>query len=405
MISQPREQRVAVTGLGVASPIGTGVSEFCEGLRAGRVGTRELTRLDTSTYPTHRGGEVLPFTPSRQFDMLAAARESRSTQLAMAATDMALADTRATATTFDPKRVGVCFGVVLGNRPQIETNLSAYARNSGPLYPPGYNAQVTSRAPALAFGLRGPNRTITTACAAGNSAISFSASMIRSGRADAMIAGGADELSEAMFALFSNFQSLAPDVVRPFDKGRRGLMLSEGAGALLLEAEAHARSRRAHIYGFVLGDGNFTDAHHMTAPHPQGLGAVRAMAEALRRSDLSAAAIDYISAHGTGTVVNDLVESRAIREVFGELGTEVPVSSIKSMLGHAQGAASAIAAVACLLAIRHDFLPPNVNYREPDSACGLNIIGNAARSQRVRFALNNAFGFGGNISCVVFGKE
>jgi 3-oxoacyl-(acyl-carrier-protein) synthase len=202
--------------------------------------------------------------------------------------------------------------------------------------------------------------------------------------------------------MFNSFRALAPEAVQPFDKNRRGLMLSEGAAALVLESYEHAKGRGASIYGEVLGHGNFADAHHMTAPHPEGLGAARSMSRALEMSGVSPAEVDFISAHGTGTPVNDLTESKAIRTVFGSAADSVPVSSIKSMLGHMQGAAGAVEAAACLLAIRDGVIPPNVNYEEPDPECDLNIVANAPRRQKVGVALNNAFGFGGNISCVVF---
>lgn len=297
--------------------------------------------------------------------------------------------------------------MVIGNRPSSEPILhNLYEqRNTGGhklISTSSHDGTVVSRAVAAEFGLLGPNMTIPTACASGNSAIGYALDMIRAGRVNAMVAGGADELSATMFMMFNSFRALAPDVVRPFDKNRKGLMLSEGAAALLLESYEHARERGAFIHGEVLGHGNYADAYHMTAPHPQGLGAIRSMQKALDESGISPGDVDYISAHGTGTPINDVIESKAIRAVFGGAADSIPVSSLKSMLGHTQGAASAIEAVSCLLAIRDSVVPPNVNFEEADPECELDVVANTPRTKKVSIALNNAFGFGGNISCVVF---
>jgi 3-oxoacyl-[acyl-carrier-protein] synthase II len=403
------QKRVVVTGLGVASPIGIGVDAFWPALLAGKIGTDQISFFDTSKCLTHKGGEIKEFEPEPYVKKLPPDTIPRSAQLAVAVSAMALDDSQLLKSGADPERVGVCFGVVLGNRPSLEKPArKLYDRlNDLPrqeVCAGSHDVTVVSRSPATEFELYGPNLVTPTACAAGNNAIAFASDMIRAGKADAMIAGGVDELSETMFVMFNSFRSLAPEVVQPFDKNRKGLMLSEGAAALVLESYDFARARGASIYGEVLGYGNFTDAYHMTAPHPEGLGAARAMADSLRRSGLSAQDVSYINAHGTGTPINDVVESRAIRTVFGKCADSVPVSSIKSMIGHTQGAASAIEAVACLLAIKHNIIPPNMNYDEPDPECNLNIVANRSLQQTVDIALSNAFGFGGNISCVIFSR-
>lgn len=405
-VGQPK--KVVVTGLGVISPIGVGVEAFWRATLDGKIGLDRITQFDTSPYLTHKGGEVKGFEPERYFSRLSPASLPRSAQFAVAVTGMALED--AGCLPLDATRAGTCFGVVLGNRPGVEAPMrELYKRRNQPpknLTPDSHHdVTLVGRLPAIEFGLFGPNLVTPTACAAGNNAIAFAMETIRAGRADVMIAGGADELSEAMFMMFNSFRSLAPERVQPFDKNRKGLMLSEGAAALVLESADHARARDARIYGEVVGYGNHADAHHMTAPHPEGLGASRSIEGALRRSGLSAGEVDYINAHGTGTPINDVAETKAIRSVFGKRADLIPVSSIKSMLGHTQGAASAIEAVACLLAIKHNVIPPNMNYEEPDSECCLNIVANAPRRQRVDVVLSNAFGFGGNISCVVFAEH
>ncbi|HJQ31323.1 MAG TPA: beta-ketoacyl-[acyl-carrier-protein] synthase family protein [Pyrinomonadaceae bacterium] len=402
-------RRVVVTGLGVVSPIGIGAEEFWRRALAGSVGTSEITQFDTSPYQTHRGGEVVAFRPELYINKLDAAGLSRSTQFAVAVTRMALEDAGLLDSDIPSERVGVCFGIVLGNRPSAERYASRLCRERvaggvARAAVTSHDAAVTSRAPAAEFGLTGPNLVLPTACAAGNSAISFAMDAIRAGRADVMVAGGADELSKTMFMLFNSFRSMAPLAVQPFDRHRKGLMLSEGAAALVLESDEHARARGARIYGEVAGHGNSADAYHMTAPHPEGRGAVRSIREALGQAGLGPDEVNYISAHGTGTPVNDLVEAKAIHTVFGKRVGTIPVSSIKGMLGHTQGAASAIEAVSCLLAIRDGIVPPNANYEEPDEDCDLDVVANAPRRLRVDVALNNAFGFGGNISCVVFTK-
>jgi 3-oxoacyl-(acyl-carrier-protein) synthase len=384
---------VVVTGLGVVSPIGGDRESFWRALLGGVVGTAELTRFDTTGLDASKGGEISAEYQDRERSM------PRAQAFACAAAREAVRDAGVSATTVDRARVGVCFGTVMGTRPAIESWIRGGAEGDGWLDP-----SALSRAPALEFGFCGPNAVIPTACAAGNSAISYGVAAIRDGSADAMVVGGADELSLAMLMMFNSFHALAPDAVRPFDLHRRGLMLGEGAAALVIESEAHAAARGVRPYGRVLGYGNFADAYHMTAPHPDGRGAVRSMTAALQMADLTPDDVDYVSAHGTGTPSNDPVEASALRRVMGPATDSIGVSSIKSMLGHMQGAAGAVEAASCLLAIRDGIVPPTMNYDTPDPACALDIVANAPRGCTVEVALNNAFGFGGNIECVAFGR-
>jgi 3-oxoacyl-(acyl-carrier-protein) synthase len=391
-------RRVVVTGLGVVSPIGVGTETFWRALLRGEVGTGEIRRLDTEGCACRNGGEIAEFDPSPYVRRIDSRDLPRAAQFAVAAGCMALTEAGLLDGRVDRTAIGVCFGTVLANRPALEP----YIVSGGDARVPSPLASTSmSRAAAAEFGLGGPALVIATACAAGNSAIGLAMDAIRAGRGDVMLAGGADELSVAMLRMFNVFRALSPDVVRPFDRQRKGLLLAEGAAALVLEELDHAVARGARVLAEVAGHANFADAHDMTAPHPEGAGAVRSMEAALAASGRSAADIDYISAHGTGTPLNDVVEARAIRRVFGADVDRVPVSSIKAMIGHAQGAASAIEAVSCVLAIRDGVLPPQVNVSDPDPACALNLVAGGAPRRPVRAALNNAFGFGGNVSCVV----
>jgi 3-oxoacyl-(acyl-carrier-protein) synthase len=397
---------VVVTGLGVVSPIGIGTQEFWRHALAGTIGTGEITTFDTGGFHTHRGGEVKGFVADRFVRRIDPAQLPRSAQFAVAVARMALAD-GGLLDAPGAREAGVAFGTVLGNRPHLEgfarDLFRRHCLSIGALPAAlGQRPSLAALAPACELGLGGPNVVLPTACAAGNSAVSYAMDLIRTGRAQVMVAGGTDQLSPAMFMMFNQFRALAPDFVRPFDRNRKGLMLAEGAAALLLESAAHARARGARIYCAVGGHGDFADAHHMMAPHPEGLGAARSMAGALAASGLEPADLDYINAHGTGTPRNDQVECRAVREVFGAAADAIPVSSLKAMIGHAQGAASAIEAVACVLAIRDGVVPANCNYETPDPECDLPVVVGAPLRKRVDAVLNNAFGFGGNVSCVVF---
>lgn len=411
----PGRRRVVVTGLGVVTPIGSGAEEFFSAAVAGTVGTDRITLFDTADCLTHQGGEVRDWPRPPHQD--AYGQLSRSESFALSAVRMALLDAGLLTEgdlargpgpadvgprlggAYRPERVGVALGIVIGNRPGLEASLRDLHRGRVPTAPiTAHDPARVAGLPARAFGLWGPNMVFPTACAAGNTAIAQAADAIAQGRADAMVAGGTDELSEAMFLMFNSFRALAPEAVQPFDRHRRGLMLGEGAGALLLESEERALARGARVYAVVAGHGGYSDAHHMTAPHPAGLGAARSMRAALDMAGLEPGEVSFVSAHGTGTPANDDAEAVALREVFGDL--PVPVTACKSLLGHAQGAAGAIAAVACALAIRDAVVPPIGNTLEPEY--DLDLVLKEARRMPVRVALNNAFGFGGNNCCVVF---
>ena len=389
---------IVVTGIGVRSPLGSGLDAFWRAALDGAVATRPLTRFDTARLSSDRGGEIAADEHGGAGDVPLAV------QLAEAAAADAVAHAQLSLDAVAPERVGVCIGTVMGPRPSVERWLASdpIARED-PREAAWADPAEMSRAPARRLGLAGPNCVVATGCAAGNSALAWGAEALQAGRADAMVVGGADEISQAMLMMFDSFGLLAPDAVRPFDAEREGLLLGEGAAAFVLEREADARARGAYVHGRLLGWANVADAFHITSPHPEGRGAVRAMRRALAQADVEASAVDHVSAHGTGTPANDAVEARAIRDVLGSATDEVPVTALKSLVGHSQGAASALEAAACLLAIRDGLVPPVGNYETRDPACDVDVVAGAARAVPVEVALSNAFGFGGNIECVVFG--
>jgi 3-oxoacyl-(acyl-carrier-protein) synthase len=406
---------IVVTGIGVRSPLGSGVDAFWRGALDGAVATRPLTRFDTARLSSDRGGEIAPEAAPRDgtsgegppADGAPAARAPAAplaVRLAEEVAADAVADALLTPDAVAPERVGICIGTVMGTRPAVERWLTEDpAAREDPRAAAWADPALLSRAPARRLGLAGPNCVVATGCAAGNSALAWGAEALRAGRADAMVVGGADEISQAMLMMFDSFGLLAPDAVRPFDAEREGLLLGEGAAAFVLEREADARARGARVHGRILGWANVADAFHITSPHPEARGAIRAMRRALAHADVEASAIDHVSAHGTGTPANDAVEAHAIRDVLGSGADEVPVTALKSLLGHSQGAASALEAVACLLAIRDGLVPPVGNYATPDPACDVDVVAGAARAVDVEVAISNAFGFGGNIECVVLG--
>jgi 3-oxoacyl-[acyl-carrier-protein] synthase II len=393
-------RRVVVTGIGLLTPIGSGKNEFWDGLIKGKCGIAPVTSFDTTGFPVHKGAEVKGFRPESYLRKRAPEEMGRGSQLAIAAARMALQDSGLDISRYDRHRIGVSMGTTSGE-PQIVERYNDIRKADGldsipKEIPPRYPCHVIPSNVAIEFDLRGPCLMIPTACAAGNYAIGYGFDMIRINRADMILAGGADPFSRITYMGFARLGAIAPDRCQPFDKNRQGMVPGEGAAILVLEALDAARARGARVYAEVLGYGVSCDSHHMTAAHPQGDGAMRAMAEAMRESGVSLQDIDYISAHGTGTPTNDRVESLAVRRLFGEYADRIPMSSIKSMLGHTMGAASAIEAAACALAISTGVVPPTINYEEQDPECDLDYVPNRARVVNPRVVLNNAYAFGGN---------
>jgi 3-oxoacyl-[acyl-carrier-protein] synthase II len=387
-------RRVVITGLGLVTPIGAGRELFWKNLTAGANGIGPVESFDTSAFPVHIGAEVKDFDPSGHEAL------GRGSQLAVAAARMALDDSGIDVSARDRSRIGVSMGTTSGEPGMVERYNDARKVDGVHSVPadilPKYPCNVVPSNIAIEFDLQGPCLMIPTACAAGNYAIGYGFDMIRSGRTDLMLAGGADPFSRITYMGFARLGAIAPERCQPFDKNRKGMVPGEGAAVLVLEPLDDALARGATIYAEVLGYGVSCDSHHMTAAHPQGDGAIRAMAMALKESGRRTDEVDYISAHGTGTPTNDRVEAIAVRTLFGDKASRVPMSSIKSMIGHTMGAASAIEAVACSLAIHTGVIPPTMNFEEPDEGSELDYVPNQARRTDPRIVLNNAYAFGGN---------
>ncbi|MBV8203203.1 MAG: beta-ketoacyl-[acyl-carrier-protein] synthase family protein [Acidobacteria bacterium] len=397
-------RRVAVTGLGAVTPVGTGKDEVWASLLAGRLGFAPVASFDTRAFSVHLGAEVQGFSPAPYVRELDPRGMGRASQLAIAAARLALTDAGPGAVTaVTPELAGVAMGTTSGEPREVERfddrylagQLDAVGAEFMTLYP----CHMIAAHVARELGFAGVNTMIPAACAAGNYAIANAMDLLRAGRADVMLAGGADAFSRITYAGFSRLGAIAPERCQPFDRRRKGMIPGEGAAVLVLEPLDAALRRSARIYAEVAGYGLSCDAHHMTAAHPEGEGAVRAMRRALADAGVAPEEVSYISAHGTGTPTNDRLEAIAVGRVFGA-GTRVPISSIKSMLGHTMGAASAIEAAVCALAVATDMIPPTMGLEEPEG--DLDYVPNAARRHPVKVAMNNAYAFGGNNASVIF---
>lgn len=393
-----RTHEIVVTGIGVVTPLGNTVDTFWSNVLEGAEGLRGLSRFDVGGLSSAVGAEISSPNPGEP-------KGRHGLEWALGAATQAVSDASLLQCGIDPRLLGCALGTVTGTRPALEDAITASGGLASDCEATRMweNPALASRTVARQLGALGPNCTLATACAGGNSAIAYGAEALRTGRADAMVVGGFDEISLASLLVFDSFRALTNDCVRPFDLNRRGLALGEGAAALAIERREDANARRAPVLGTILGWANVCDSHHITAPHPQGDGAARGMRLALANAGIDPSDVDHISAHGTGTIANDRAEARAIQAVFGDIGEgSVPVTALKSMIGHAQGAASAIEAVACLLALRDGVIPPTINHDTQDPECALDVVRCSRRPSRMRVALSNAFGFGGNIECVLF---
>ncbi|MBM0848326.1 3-oxoacyl-[acyl-carrier-protein] synthase II [Staphylococcus epidermidis] len=395
--------RVVVTGLGAVSPLGIGHQVFWDNICSGKNGIKDINHFDVSEFSVKKGGEINNFDINKYFDSKKNYSQlSRTCQMALLATDLASKDAKFLPNAY--MKIGVCLGTTMGNQSIIEDDLTnrlkgQNLRDNINFYP---NSNISSTVSKY-LKANGPSITIPTACAAGNYAISYGAEMIKDGKVDIVYAGGADGLSRSCFALFQRLGAMSSDVCRPFDKNREGMMVSEGAGVLVLESLESALKRGANIYAEVIGHGLSCDAYHATAPHPEGLGAVLAMKNALKSANLQADNISYISAHGTGTKANDSTESKALYTVFKELTDKIPVSSLKSMIGHTMGAASGLEAISSVLAIKNNVIPPTINYKDQDEDCIKNVVPNRKIKKEVNTVLSNSFAFGGNICSIILG--
>jgi len=372
---------------------------------SGRSGIGPVKSFDTSNFPVHNGAEVKDFEPTEFVWKLSPDNIGRASQLAIAAARLALQDAAFRSTEQEADDFGVAIGTTSGE-PQIIEHfddhfVASELEKVDTRFVSTYPCHVLAAHVACELGIGGSVVTIPTACAAGNHAIARAYDELRSGKAKAMLAGGADAFSRITYTGFSRLGAIAPELCQPFDLNRKGMIPGEGAAFLVLETLEHAVRRSARVYSEVAGYGLSCDAYHMTAADPQGDGGVRAMEFALDAAGLSAEDVDYISAHGTGTPTNDRLETIAIKRVFGNRAARIPISGIKSMLGHAMGAASAIEAVACVIAITEGCIPPTINLHHADPLCDLDFVPLIGRKHQVNVALNNAYAFGGNNSSVV----
>ncbi|MBM4122292.1 MAG: beta-ketoacyl-ACP synthase II [Nitrospira sp.] len=413
--------RVVVTGLGVVSPIGIGVGPFWKAAAAGRSGISAITSFEDfplETYRSRVAGQVRDFDSVRFPEAIHADRVDRYAQFALAATNEAVADAGLRMEREQPHRIGVIVGagmggMVMGEREITQLYQGRRPNRVHPNFIPMITLNSASGIVALAQGAKGPNLTISTACSSSAHAIGQALSCIRSGQADVVIAVGADaSITPLVFAGFCSLRVLSTgfndrpeQASRPFDRGRDGFVMGEGAGALILESLAHAKKRRARIYAEVAGYAATSEAYHMVIPREDGEEVAATIRLALKDADVSPAQVDYINAHATSTQIGDAVEVKAIRQVFKGRAEKIAVNATKSLIGHTLGAAGAIGALACSLTIETGHIHPTVNYEDPDPACALKGISAKAQERQVNVALLNAFGFGSNNAAVVFKKH
>jgi 3-oxoacyl-[acyl-carrier-protein] synthase II len=413
--TRPPSQRVVVTGLGMVTPLGNDVPSSWAALLAGRSGVGPITSFDSSDLKTRIAAEVKDFDPARYMDRREARRMDRFLHFAVAAAQEALSDAGFDMAKQDPRRVGVVVGSGIGGvgtlLEQSEVLRERGPRRISPFTIPGLMLNGAAAQISIMLGARGPNLALATACATGSHALGEAAAIIRRGSADIMIAGGAEAaLVRLAMAGFDNMGAMScrndsPEhACCPFDARRDGFVMGEGAGMVLLERFDLAQARGARIYAELAGYGATGDAFHITAPAEDGVGAAECMAMALTDSGLPPTAIDYINAHGTSTPLNDTIETRAIKATFGEHAYRLAVSSSKSMTGHLMGAAGAVEAIFCVLALRDQILPPTINYEVPDPDCDLDYVPNQARPATINVAMSNSFGFGGHNGTVLFSR-
>ncbi len=398
--------RVFVTGMGVVSSLGFGRRAYWDALVAGQSGISEVSLFETAAIGRSMAGEVKGFR-ARDFMTAAEARRAgRCSAFAVAAARMAVEDAGLAAKDVAGERTSVIIGTTMGEANVLGELQKAWIHQGDDAVQtaklPRYGTTLLPIHVARAFGSKGMVQTLPAACAAGNYALGFAADQIRAGRADVAITGAAEIIEKLEFAGFARLGAMSPDRCQPFDKNRKGLLLGEGASMFVLESEGSVVRRGGRPLAEIGGYGLACDAHHITRPHPEGAGSITAMRQAIASSGLSASDIDHVNAHGTATPNNDSVEARVIRTVFAD--RRVPVTSIKSMIGHCMGASSAMEAVACVMTLETGIIPPTTNYETPDPECDLEIVRDVPRAARVDVVLNNALAFGGYDAVVCFAK-
>lgn len=409
-------KRVVVTGMGIASPIGNSVKEAWDNAARGMTGIGPITRFDASTLENRFGGEVKDFDAEAIFGRREARRMDRFTQLAVYSTQQALESAGFEINDHNRYDVAVVIGTGIGGIATLVTSVQKFyatgAHSVSPLMVPMMLPDSAAGKVSMVFGVRGPNFAISTACATGNNCIGEAAEIIRRGQANVAIAGSSEAALEPVtIAGFNNMHAIsrrndAPErASRPFDADRDGFVVSEGAAMLILEDYDHAVARGATIIAEILGYGHTSDAYHVTAPMDTGESASEAMQRALHDASLTVHDIDYINAHGTSTPLNDKSETLAIKRTFGEHAYEIPISSTKSVTGHLMGSAGSVEAVLTIEAMRHNFVPPTINYETPDPDCDLNYTPNEGTAHTINKAMSNSFGFGGHNAVMIFGKH
>ena len=414
-------KRVVVTGLGAVTPLGNTAEETWENLIAGKSGAAPITQFDTSRFKTHFACEVKNLNVLDYLDRKEARKQDRYTQLAMISAIQGVKDAGLDLEKEDKNRIGVIYGVGIGGIRTFEDEVVYYGQHLdqdpmfSPFFIPKMIADIAAGQISIHFGFHGPNFTTTSACASSGNALCQAFNLIRLGKANIIVSGGAESaICACGVGGFNSMKALStrnddPEhASRPFSASRDGFVMGEGAGCVVLEELEHAKARGAHIYAEMVGEGESADAHHITAPHPEGLGAKLVMEAALEDANLKPEDIDYINVHGTSTHLGDLSEAKAIKEVFGDAAYKLNISSTKSMTGHMLGAAGAVEAMASILAVKNDIVPPTINHAEgdddPEIDYKLNFTFNKAQKRTVRAALSNTFGFGGHNACVLFKK-
>ncbi len=411
-------KRVVVTGLGALTPLGNSVQDYWNGLIQGISGADMITKFDASKFKTRFACEVKNFDPNNFFDRKEGRKLDGFSQYALVVADQAVADAGINLETINHDRVGVIWGSGIGGLKTFQDEVIAFGRGDGtprfnPFFIPKMIADIASGHISMKFGFRGPNFTTVSACASSTNALIDAFTYIRLGRANMILSGGSEStVNETCVGGFNALQALSQrnddpkTASRPFDLDRDGFVMGEGAGCIILEELEHAKARGAKIYAEIVGGGMSADAYHMTAPHPEGLGAALVMRGALEDAGMTTSDIDYINVHGTSTPIGDPQEIKAIQTIFGEDAYKLNISSTKSMTGHLLGAAGAIEAIASILSVVNDMVPPTINHFTDDPAFDpkLNLTFNKAQKRTVRAALSNTFGFGGHNASVIFRK-
>jgi 3-oxoacyl-[acyl-carrier-protein] synthase II len=407
-------RRVVITGLGTVNSLSNDIPTFWDYLCAGRSGVSLIEQFDTSAFKVHFGGEVKNFIPENHLEGKVAKRLDRFSQFALVAAISAVKDSGIDFSQGDPFRYGVIIGSGIGGLNEFEEQFTRHTQQGpdriSPFVIPKMIANSAAGNVSIHFNLMGHNTVISTACASAAHALGDALHSIRGGFADAIVAGGSEAAITPMglggfiaARAVSHRNSDPSTASRPFDKDRDGFVLSEGAGIVVLEEYEHARKRGANIYAEILGCGNTADAYHITAPHPEGVGASKAVQFALADAKLNPDQVDYVNAHGTSTQLGDEAETKALKIVFKDHAKKIAVSSTKSMIGHTLGASGGIELIACALSIKHGVVHPTINFHTPDPKCDLDYVPNSARQMKVRYAVSNSFGFGGHNCCLALG--